>query len=141
MLAHEAAELERHAVAGGELQIGDSRAAPRWSVRRVAGKAPRVQSRQRAERRAARLDDRRRRVIGAEELILIVFVERHQARDPAPEARMACERAMLGSRELQAQLRRLASTASEGRARQQKMVDVLTGCLLRAMYFRRITLR
>ena len=113
MLADDAAELERHAVALGELQIGDS-------VGHLGGPANRrgvarpVKLGEPGEGGAAARRDLFRRMVGAEETVLVVLVERNERGDraatcghvPTSERCFACESS-----------RRVLSLASETRQR------------------------
>ena len=83
MLAHKAAELERHPVGVGELKIGNAvpdLVGQRGGLRQTAsGTAPqrRMKPASRAQREFVG------RVVGAEEAVFVVFVERHQRRRAA----------------------------------------------------------
>ena len=102
--AHEAAELERYAVAGGELQIGDTvhdRVGQFHGPFAALGEAPGKAQ----EPFAARRRNLLRRRIGPEKPILVVFVERHQRGEAPCHARVPRQRAVLRAGELQPQLR------------------------------------
>ena len=102
--AHEAAELERHAVARRELQVRD--AGFDFAGRaRAFGEALRVERGEPHEAGAPRCGDVVRRIVRAEELGLVVLVERHERGEPARPARVTGERAVLRARQLEAKLR------------------------------------
>ena len=100
LVAHPPAELERHTIGGGELQIRDDFAAPARH-RHGARVTVAVQLRQPREAVAALSHHRLRRVIASEELLVTVLVERDQAGDASRPAHMAGERRVLGARQLQ----------------------------------------
>ena len=69
--------------------------------RMVSAKRVAIERREPLEAGAAARGNVGGRVVGTEELRLVVFVERHQRRQPARHARMAGERGVLGVRQLQ----------------------------------------
>ena len=103
VLAHQAAELERDAVPVGELQVGDL-VLDLASQRRRRRVALGVQRRQAHEPCTPLLGDIGRRVVGAEELRLVVLVVGNEGCHAARQARVPGQRRMLRSREFQAQL-------------------------------------
>ena len=101
VLAHHAAKLEWHAIAGRELQICDLP----LHVLRKAGchrEALRIQRSELREAGTTRLCDLGRGVVGAEEPGLVVLIERHEPSHPARQARVACHRGVLGTGQLPA---------------------------------------
>ena len=101
VLAHQAAELERHPVGGGELQVGD---AVLDLGRQLAGFAEMllVQPGQAYEPLAPAGGDLVGRIVDTEEVGLVELVERNERGKPARHARVAGQRAVLGLRQLQA---------------------------------------
>ena len=100
-LAHQPAELERHAIALGELQIGDE-GRHLGGERQRAGKALPVERGEALEIGAALCRDLIRRAVGGKEARIVIAVEWHQRGDAARHARMAGERRVLRPRQLQA---------------------------------------
>ena len=101
MPAHEAAELERHPIGVGELQVRNA-VTDRVGQSRGFGIAFREQGGEPHEAGLARRRDVVGRIVGAEEAALVVFVERHQGGDPARHPGMAGERAVLRLRQREA---------------------------------------
>jgi hypothetical protein len=117
VLAHETAELKRHAIAGRELQVRDGVGefgAARGRDRETLGEG----GGQPHEALATSGRDFRWRVVGPEEVLLVVFPERHKPGQAARHARVPGERAMLCHRELQSQLQ-LAQDEDENECGQQ----------------------
>ena len=106
--------LEGHAVAAGELQVGQAVA---HLV--TQGQCPRITlgvvQRQTLQRRAALRHHGRRRAVAGEEALLVVAVAGQPRRDAARHARMAGQRRVLGPRQFQA----LACRRKQGRGRSQ----------------------
>ncbi len=98
MLADQRTELERHAVAAGELQIGQ-RFARLGGQRARLGVAFGVERGERHETRAALRGDRIGGAVGAEEAILAIVVERDLPGDALGHADMTGERLVLGARQ------------------------------------------
>ena len=103
MQADMAAELERHAIGVGELQIGDT-VLDFGRRPRSLGIALAVMRAQPREGSLAPSSNLLRRIVDAEEVALVVFIERHQGRDPARHPRVTGQRAVLGLRQRQAAL-------------------------------------
>ena len=101
MPAHEAAELERHPVGVGELHVRHA-VANRVGEAHGFGISLGEQGGQPHEAGLARRRNVVRRIVGAEEPALVVFVERHHRGDPARHPGMAGERAVLGLRQREA---------------------------------------
>ena len=103
MLAHQPAVLERHPVGFGELQVGDA-------LRRLRRHLPAlgvtvlVEAGEPEEAVLALHRDIGRRAVGAEELVDIEFVMRHQPRDHFGHLGMSGQRAVLGARQRQPRL-------------------------------------
>ena len=104
VLAHHAAELKRHAIARGELQVRHRRG-DLAGERGTLGEALRVERCEAHERLAPLRSNFRRRIVRAEEARLVVLVMRDEPRDESRETRVPAERAVLGEREPQPQLR------------------------------------
>ena len=100
-LADLRAELERHAVAAGELQVGEALA---QFLRRGDGvhEAGGVERGQAVEAGAALLRDRCRGIVGGKEARVVIVVKGDLARDALAPADMAGERAVLGATEPEA---------------------------------------
>ena len=98
VLANEAAVLERNAVGGGELQVGQ----PGFDL---IGQRPRareplgVQPASRLNPVSAPLHHRGGRIVRVEEPVIMEIVERHQRREAPRQARMTGERRMLRARQ------------------------------------------
>ena len=146
---HESAELERHAIAGSELQVGD----PVGDFAGELGRLLEPFGKHRGQSHEARVPgcgNLLRGAVGAEEMRFVVFVERHQRRETARHSRMPRQRAMLGERQLQANLQ-FAQQDGERHAAQHvkncgcnSRVPQLPGVGLPgvgALYCRRMTLR
>ena len=103
MLAHMAAELERHAVGCRELQIGNALCRLRGQ-RRGFSVALAVQLREPHKRGPAPRRDFDRCAIAVEKTRLVVLVIGRQRRDPARHARMARQRRVFGFRQLETRL-------------------------------------
>jgi hypothetical protein len=101
--AHEAAELKRHPIARGKVEVGYAAGQLR-GLRRGFLETLGEQVRQSSETGAARGEHVGRRCVDCEELRLIVFIERHPCGEAARDARMTSQRAMLGARQLQPDL-------------------------------------
>ena len=102
VLADKAAELEGHAVARRELQIGDL-VLDFIGLPHSVGKALRIECGQAPEGRPALFADVLRSVVGPEELRFVILVVGYESGQQAPQPRVAGKRAVLGARELQAQ--------------------------------------
>ena len=98
MLLHGGAEREGHAVALGELQVGDMRGCFGRPVERPHA-ARAQQARQVREGGAAPVGDLGGRVVGGEEMRVVEGIARHQRGDAPGEARMSGEGTMLGARQ------------------------------------------
>ena len=100
MGAYQAAILERHPIGRGELQI-------RQRFRRLGsganrlGEAGPVNLRKLLETGAAAGGDVVRGAVGTEKPLRVVFVERHKAREPARDSRMAGKRGVFGLRQFE----------------------------------------
>ena len=92
--AHEGAVLERHAVGGSELQVGDARSCFLGELER-ARKAVTVQRREAREGGAAARLYLLGRTVAAEEAALVVGVPRYQRRHAPRQPGMAGEGRML----------------------------------------------
>jgi hypothetical protein len=101
MLAQVAAELERNAVAAGELQVRQAGARFLGQCG-AAAIAAAIHLGQAGEAGAATRDGRRCRSVGGEEAIAVVRVARDQCSHGLGHARVAPERRVLGERQLQA---------------------------------------
>src|SRR5262249_56518388 len=88
MCPHQASILERHAIGSGKLQVRQ-RLRRRGGASNGLGKPHPVNLRKLFEGRASPLRDVTRRAIGAEKSLRAVFVKRHEAGQPAGDARMA----------------------------------------------------
>ena len=113
ILADQTAVLERHPVGLGELQVRDLLC--RFSGRLPAAReALLVKSGETEEAVLTSVGDLRRRAIGAEEIIDVEFVMRHQPRDHLGHFGMSGQRAMLGARQRQSGLQFRDSYRSAG---------------------------
>ncbi len=101
IVPHDTAELKRHAISRGELQIGDSLRGFRRDQRSLRKARP-VDIREPAKSGPAARDDVIRRLIRPEEHRLLVLVERNERGEPARYAGMSLERPMLGTRQRKA---------------------------------------
>ena len=100
LLAHIGAELERHAVAPGQLQVGQALARLRRQRQRARRTLAQAAGEPRETGPAPGLH-LERRVIDAEEFILAIGIARQQPRDALGHARMPGQRGVLGARELE----------------------------------------
>ena len=92
------AELERHAVALGELQVGDVPGGFRGLLQRpLVSRAE--QAREAVEFGAPPARDLGRGIVGAKEMRIVEGVVGHQGGDAARQARVAAQRAMLRARD------------------------------------------
>jgi hypothetical protein len=110
VFAHVAAELERHAVGAGELQVGQA-LARLCGQRRAARIARAVQLGEAAKAGAPPRLRFRRGAVGAEELLLAVGIAGDQPGQPPRHPGVAGERGMLGERQLQPPMRRGGAAA------------------------------
>ena len=142
VLAHEAAELERHAVAGGELQIGDAVDDRGGRLRGLA--AARGEARREAhEARAPRRRDLLGRRVGAKEL------RPRRTRRTAPGRRSGapCASARSSERCLAREScsrscnLRSSNASTQAPSSIARCIDVDHGIPRRALYCRRMTLR
>ena len=140
VVAHEAAELERHAVAGGELQIGN---AVHDRVGRFDGSlaAPGEARRKAQESLAPRRRNLLGRRVDTEKAVLAVFVERHQCGEAPSHARVPRQRAVLRPRKLQPQLRLAQQRRQCAGDQQIAKYRFDHANPRRALYCRRMTLR
>src|SRR5271163_2875799 len=99
MPPHVAAELKRHTIPGGELEVGDA-ALEFGGLCRGLLETRRIKRRQPQEGGASRRRYVRRRGIDPEELRFIVLIKRHPAREAPRHARMAGKRTVLRLRQL-----------------------------------------
>ena len=114
---HMGGELERHAIAAGELQIGQ--AGPRFGGKCASlGKTLSEQMRQPLEPLLAFRDDIIGRAIAAEEFGRIIFDHGNPARDAARPFGMAGQRAVLGLGQKQAAT--AGGSADSGRSRRDE---------------------
>ena len=100
MRAHQAAELEWHAVGVGELQVGD-RAGYLDGLSDRLRVALAIERGQAEESGAALLGNVRRRIVGVEEAPLVILVERYQRGEQPRHPRVSTERAVLGARQVE----------------------------------------
>src|SRR5262249_1341301 len=105
VLARVAAVLERHAVGGGELQVGEALLGF-LGQRQGARETRAVERREAREAGAAPRGDFFRRAVAREEALLVVGVAGHEGGDAPRDARVAGERRVLGARELEAGFQR-----------------------------------
>jgi hypothetical protein len=119
VLAHHPAELERHPVDVGELQVGDAVADLGGELRGLRVALP-VELRQPHEAGAPARRDLARGIIGAEEPVLAVVVERDQAGHPPRHLGVAGQRPVLGFRQFQAGSELYKRRRQRGRAERVK---------------------
>ena len=124
MLAHQAAVLERHPVGFGELQVGDALGRLRGHLPAL-GVALLVEAGEPEEAVLALQRDVVGRAVGAEEIVDVEFVKRHQPRDHVGHLGMSGQRAVLGARQRQPRLQfgedcRGASDRSGGQGENRK---------------------
>src|SRR5262249_57018978 len=96
----QASVLEWHGIGSGKLEVRQ-RLRRRGGASNSLGKPHPVNLRKLFEGCASLLSDLTRRGIGAEKSLRAVFVKRHEAAQPAGDARMAGERRMLGLRQFE----------------------------------------
>ena len=121
LLLDQPAVLERHAVGLGELQVGD--AACRLRGERAALGEFLLEQRAEAEEAVlASSGDLPRRAIGAEEVVDFELITRDQLGDPARHLGMAGERAVLGTRQLDAGLDLRGDGGRHGSANRQRYI-------------------
>lgn len=118
---HPVAELERHAVGGGELQIGQTRLDLGGELQRARIALP-VQAREALEAATARICRGLWCPVGAEEGVLAVAVERDEPREAPGEAGMARDRRVLrpGQCEPAPERRQREQRGGAGQAAQQE---------------------
>ena len=124
ILAHQPAVLERHPVGFGELQVGDARRRLRRHLPAL-GVALLIEAGEAEEAVLALHGDVVGRAVGAEEIVDIEFVMRHQPRDHLGHFGMSGQRAVLGARQRQPRLQfgedcRGASDRSGGQRKNRK---------------------
>ena len=100
VLAHHAAVLERHAVGADELKVGDA-VSNLGGEPCALGEAVTIELRELFKPGPAACNDLFRRIVGAEELLFVVVVERDQRRDAPRHAHMAGQRSVLGTRQFE----------------------------------------
>jgi hypothetical protein len=99
-LAHHAAELERHAVHRGELQVRKALARS-FRLCNGRGEAGLEGFGQPGEGGAAPVGNGRGRIVGGEEALVVIFVERNEARHTLAHAGVAHHPWMLGAGQLE----------------------------------------
>jgi hypothetical protein len=100
VLAYQTAVLEGDPIGGRELEVGDARLHLGGEAGGL-GEALAVEGAEAHEPVAPLDGDLLGRVVGAEELPLVVFVERNQGRHPPGDARVPAQRGVLGPGELE----------------------------------------
>ncbi len=105
VLAHETAELERHPIGVGELQVGNV-LGDLGGARGGLREALPVEGREPHEAGPAPRRDLGGRIVAGEEMRLVVGIERDQAGNPPRHADVPGQRPVLGERKLEPPLER-----------------------------------
>ena len=117
MLADHPAELERHTIPGGELQVGHGAGDFGRQRRRLRAMSGKMRG-EAHEACAPQGRNRRRRRVGGKKTEFVVFVERHEPGEAARHLRVSGQRPMFGTRQLQAQPRLVCQRDHRDAARQ-----------------------